>query len=78
MFPQSDEQPKTQIVGCGACHVGYTVVPTQTRVVTPYMDGLVVTTTLYANFLKFVIPTYNVGLLCQDCGAAILGQYELK
>lgn len=72
------EQPRTQFIGCGACQVGYTVVPIQTRVTRMDMDGLVMTTTLYANFLKFILPTQVVGLLCEDCGAFILGQYELR
>lgn len=75
MFDQYAAEPIA--VGCPVCG-GFTFVPRQTRVVNQNIDGLVITSTLYANFLKFILPNHNVGLLCEPCGEKVLSNYELR
>lgn len=67
------EEPFAIGCQCG----GYTLIPRQTRITNMNMDGLVITTTLYANFLKYIAPS-GVGLLCEACGEKVLAGYELR
>lgn len=66
-----------QIISCAACQ-GYTTIQKYTPVFLRGEPGMVLTTSLYANFMKVILQTKVVGLLCEDCGEDVLSHYEYQ